>query len=85
MVIYVISGLVGSSSAVAVVLSGIVIIGGNLFVIALEGLIVFIHALRLHFYEWFSKFYQGTGVPFEPFKQTFVYTQVELEKSAKEN
>lgn len=81
LVTYTISGLVGSSSAFGLVLSGVVIVAGNLFVIALEGLIVFIHALRLHFYEWFSKFYQGTGTPFSPFRQSFVHTQVVLGKT----
>jgi V/A-type H+-transporting ATPase subunit I len=80
LVTYTVAGLVGSASTPGLVISGIIIIGGNLFVIALEGLIVFIHSLRLHFYEWFSKFYEGTGKPFSPFKQNFVHTQVVLEK-----
>jgi V/A-type H+-transporting ATPase subunit I len=37
----------------------------NLLVIALEGMIVFIQALRLHLYEWFTKFYEGGGEMFE--------------------
>jgi V/A-type H+-transporting ATPase subunit I len=78
LVTYTVAGLVGSASILGLILSGIVIVGGNIFVIALEGLIVFIHTLRLHFYEWFSKFYGGTGTEFHPFKQNFVYTQIVL-------
>ncbi len=76
LVTYTLAGLIGTNSILTLVLSGIIVVGGNVFVLALEGLIVFIHTLRLHFYEWFSKFYQGTGTPFQPFKQESVYTKV---------
>ena len=33
---------------------------------AIEGLIVYIQDLRLHLYEWLSKFYLGLGIPFTP-------------------
>lgn len=39
---------------------------GNLIVICLEGLIVFIQGLRLVYYEMFSKYYNGNGYLFEP-------------------
>jgi V/A-type H+/Na+-transporting ATPase subunit I len=36
----------------------------NLMVLALEGLIVYVQDLRLHVYEFFTKFYFGNGKPF---------------------
>ena len=39
---------------------------GNLFVMALEGLIVGIQVLRLEFYEMFSRYYDGDGILFNP-------------------
>ncbi|MHB1908782.1 MAG: V-type ATP synthase subunit I [Nitrososphaerales archaeon] len=36
----------------------------NLLIFAFEGLIVYVQALRLHLYEFFSKFYVGTGTEF---------------------
>jgi V/A-type H+-transporting ATPase subunit I len=36
----------------------------NLLVLAMEGLIVYVQDLRLHVYEFFTKFYSGTGTPF---------------------
>lgn len=39
---------------------------GNLMVIFLEGLIVFIQGLRLVYYEMFSKYYKGEGILYSP-------------------
>ena len=78
LVTYEVVGLIGSGSVLAIVLSGFVVVVGNVFVIGLEGLIVFIRTVRLHFYVWFSKFYQGNGTTFAPFKQKFFYTEVTL-------
>jgi V/A-type H+-transporting ATPase subunit I len=44
----------------------IVLIVGNIIIIGLEGLIVFIQSLRLEYYELFSKFYSGYGVEYRP-------------------
>jgi len=45
------------------------IIEGNIGIILFEGLIVFIQALRLEFYEFFSKFFQLQGREFKPLKE----------------
>jgi len=42
---------------------------GNLLVMLLEGLIVFVQALRLHWVEWFGKFYEGGGTAFSPYRE----------------
>ena len=44
-----------------------VVIIGNLFVCAMEGLIVGIQVLRLEYYEMFSRFYKGSGREFKPY------------------
>lgn len=44
----------------------IVLIFGNIFIVGLEGLIVFIQVLRLEYYEFFGKFYRGGGNVFKP-------------------
>jgi len=43
-----------------------VIVLGNLFVVGLEGLVVTIQAVRLEYYEFFSKFFSGEGWTFRP-------------------
>lgn len=45
----------------------IIVILGNIFVCAMEGLIVGIQVLRLEYYEIFSRFYSGNGREFQPF------------------
>jgi len=44
----------------------VVVVLGNLFVIGLEGFIVTIQTMRLHYYEFFSKFFLGGGSAYEP-------------------
>jgi V/A-type H+-transporting ATPase subunit I len=44
----------------------IVVALGNLFVIGFEGMIVGIQTLRLEYYEFFSKFFSGSGVRYRP-------------------
>ena len=59
-VVFTLSNMVGGAGSV------IVIIVGNIFVAAMEGLIVGIQVLRLEFYEVFSRFFDGEGRPFLP-------------------
>jgi V/A-type H+-transporting ATPase subunit I len=47
---------------------------GNLLVMILEGLIVFVQTLRLHWVEWFSKFYEGSGSSFAPYREPTKWT-----------
>ena len=63
MVVFILIELVGGVTSVIGIA---ILIFGNLFVIALEALLVSIQTLRLEFYEMFSRFYGGSGRPFEP-------------------
>jgi vacuolar-type H+-ATPase subunit I/STV1 len=47
---------------------------GSIIVGMLEGLLAFMHALRLHFVEWFSKFYHAGGVAFAPYHVSRLHT-----------
>lgn len=49
-----------------IVMKGIILLIGNMVIICLEGLIVFIQTLRLEYYEFFGKFYKGGGSAFRP-------------------
>ena len=61
LVVMTLSEMVGSGASI------LVVVIGNLFVMAMEGLIVGIQVLRLEYYEIFSRFYDGGGEPYTPF------------------
>ena len=61
LVVMTLSEMVGSGASI------VVVVVGNLFVMAMEGLIVGIQVLRLEYYEIFSRFYDGGGEPYTPF------------------
>ncbi len=63
----------------------VALIASNITVMALEGLLVFIHDLRLHFYEFFSKFYQGSGIEFKSFMISEEYSKIFFEVKEKED
>lgn len=46
----------------------LMVVCGNLFILILEGAIVTIQALRLEYYEGFSRFYSGDGIEFRPLR-----------------
>ena len=54
------------SDAVGGVMSGFVLFFGNLLIICLEGLVVSIQAVRLEFYEFFSRFFQQGDAEYRP-------------------
>ena len=59
----------GLSSPTALVL----IIGGQIGIMMIEGLIVYIQSLRLHLYEFFTKWYEGGSQPFKQLVPEMVY------------
>ncbi len=46
--------------------SYLILVAGNVLIIALEGLSAGIQSLRLNYYEFFSKYFSGSGKAYEP-------------------
>ncbi len=53
-----------------------VLIGGNIGIMLIEGLIVYIQTIRLHLYEWFPKWYRGEGVGFKKLIPNMLYSNL---------
>jgi V/A-type H+-transporting ATPase subunit I len=51
-----------------------VLIGGNIGIMLIEGLIVYIQTIRLHLYEWFPKWYVGEGTEFKKIVPRMLYS-----------
>jgi V/A-type H+-transporting ATPase subunit I len=62
-VIFIIAGLISPHHGIGYY--GVAV-AGNLFIIGFEGLIIGIQAMRLEYYEFFSKFFNGGGMRYEP-------------------
>jgi V/A-type H+-transporting ATPase subunit I len=63
LVVFLLAGLVGPKFGIGY---WVVVVLGNVFIVGFEGLIVGIQAMRLSYYEFFSKFFTGGGMRFEP-------------------
>jgi vacuolar-type H+-ATPase subunit I/STV1 len=79
------AGLIGGGSIISEIIIIIGLIFGNFIVILLEGLIVFLNALRLHFYEFFFKFYEGTGTEYKPFVIQDNYSNIKFQVEAEKD
>jgi V/A-type H+-transporting ATPase subunit I len=53
-----------------------ILIGGNIGIMMIEGLIVYIQTIRLHLYEWFPKWYKSDGVQFKKLVPRMLYTNL---------
>lgn len=66
-VIFILADLAGGGQSISsVILYWVIVVLGNLFIVGFEGLIVGIQTMRLEYYEFFSKFFEGGGMSYEP-------------------
>ncbi|HHY24989.1 MAG TPA: hypothetical protein GX527_12305 [Clostridiaceae bacterium] len=49
---------------------------GHIFNILINALGAFVHSSRLQYVEFFSKFYEGGGKPYKPFKINTKYINI---------
>jgi V/A-type H+-transporting ATPase subunit I len=62
-VVYILANLIGPAHGIGY---WVAVALGNVFIVGFEGLIVGIQTMRLEYYEFFSKFFLGGGMPYVP-------------------
>ena len=73
-------GSMGGKSIGGVILFIVVFVIGHVFNMAINLLGAYVHTCRLQYVEFFGKFYEGGGKPFEPFKLKTKYVDLKEEK-----
>lgn len=72
-------GSMVGTSVIGTIVFIIIFIGGQAFSLAINLLGAYVHTNRLQYVEFFGKFYEGGGRPFNPFKITTKYISVKEE------
>ena len=70
----------GGKSVVGVIMFIVIFIIGHTFNMAINLLGAYVHTNRLQYVEFFGKFYEGGGKPFEPFHAETKYVDIKEEK-----
>jgi V/A-type H+-transporting ATPase subunit I len=63
---------------IGIIIAALVFILGHFFNMVISGMGAFIHSTRLQYVEYFTKFYEGGGTPFRPFKVVTKYIKVQI-------
>jgi len=63
---------------IGIIVATLVFLIGHLFNMVISGMGAFIHSTRLQYVEYFTKFYEGGGTPFKPFKLITKYVKVQI-------
>ncbi len=72
--------MVSEIKIVGPLIATVIFVVGHIFNIVLNTMGAFIHSLRLHYVEFFGRFYEGGGNKFRPFKVDRTYTRLRGEK-----
>ncbi len=70
----------GASLIVGYIIMVVIFVGGHIFNIALNVLGTYINVGRLHFVEFFGKFFESGGVEFDPMKRSQEYIVITTEE-----
>ena len=76
MTVNVLSGMIYAAGSIGIMLAIIVFSIGHLFNFVINAMGSFVHGLRLHYVEFFTKFYQSGGTEFAPLEMKFEIVEI---------
>ncbi len=76
MIVNTIMTLVSGAPVIGFIIGAVIFVGGHIFNLLINALGAFIHSARLQYVEFFTKFYEGGGIPFMPFKIKTQYVKI---------
>lgn len=68
MTVNILASMVEGVPTIGIVLAVLVFVIGHTFNLGMNGLGAFVHGIRLHYVEFFNKFYEGGGSEYRPFR-----------------
>ncbi|MDK2784428.1 MAG: V/A-type H+/Na+-transporting ATPase subunit [Bacillota bacterium] len=72
--------MVGQGGPVGWIIAALIAVAGHGFNLIINVLGAYVHASRLQYVEFFTKFYESGGRPFSPFRLSTKYIDLELEE-----
>jgi len=72
--------MVGQGGPVSWILAALIAVAGHSFNLIINVLGAYVHASRLQYIEFFTKFYESGGRPFSPFRLSTKYIDLQLEE-----
>lgn len=72
--------MVGQGGPVGWIIAALIAVAGHSFNLVINVLGAYVHASRLQYVEFFTKFYESGGRPFSPFRLSTKYIDLELEE-----
>ena len=69
-------GSMGGGGVKGTIILLVVFVFGHIFNLAINALSAFVHSSRLQYIEFFGKFYEDGGEPFEPFQKNTKYIKI---------